>query len=193
MTVVTGILISLIVLAALVGGSSMLYRRWRRGLAVPGIDVGALAGRLTGERLRDLTVPWRVVLEVPRGRLSGVDNVIIGPPGIIAFISTTLTRPAVDQAPSAQLTATAAVTRGAIDELVGRVGQSCDLLVNVHWGGTDRTRPLVDELAHRHVAVDGPRLLEFIETLGEARLVSSQIDQLWQAVATGIGRSDPLM
>jgi hypothetical protein len=190
---VVGILISLAVLAVVVVVGSVLYRRWKKDLTAPsGVDVDAMAARLTGERLHRLGAPWRVVYEVPADRLGGIDHVLVGPPGVIAFVSSMSARPQPDGSPRAARTAAAAVTRRTVDELAARVGHICDLLVNVHWSTGDPKRPLADDVAHRLIAIDGQRLEEWIATMTDIQLVPAQIDLVWQAIVTGIGRSDPL-
>lgn len=89
------ITISLIVLIALIVGGYRMYRRYIDSMQVD-TDVRQVNGaRLTSERLQQLpSPPWRFVLEIAEDRLGGIDQVIIGPSGIIAVRTSMSDRPA---------------------------------------------------------------------------------------------------
>lgn len=159
-------------------------------------DAAALtaAVRLTSGALRTLGVPpWRVVYEIGPERLSGVEHVLIGPPGAFG-LATTIDPlpeprdPTVADDPVAL--ARSAMTRGGLDDALAKVGLSSAGLVVVHWGAPEGASPVVPGL--RGVFhVDGRRLADWASGL-DAVWSPTQVDLAWQAVVTSIGRPDPL-
>lgn len=180
-------------LAALIG-FYVWYRRKIKDLEVDtsGRPVGV--SRLTAERLRHLaSPPWRVVFEVGEQHLGPIDHVVVGPYGVLAIESLGIDRPTADlPIGHAQLVANAAVSRGDVDELAARVGARCQTLVRVYWGAPQPQLPAGVELAEGVIAVEGQRLNEWLVALPPGPLVPTQVDQVWQAMSTGIGRPDPL-
>jgi hypothetical protein len=188
-----GIVISLVVVAAVVIGAFALYKRYLRSLA-PDDRVRQVSGaRLTSERLHELpTPPWRIVYEIGEDRLGGVDHVVIGPSGIIAVATTMADRPAPDATADAHLVAAAAMLRSGVDDLARRAGMPCDTLAKVFWGAPQPGRPAAFESMHATLAVEGQRLTEWLATLPPGPFNAAQVDLGWQAIVTGIGRPDPL-
>ena len=115
------ITISLIVLAALIVGGYTAYRRYIASMQV-GSEARQINGaRLTSERLQQLpSPPWRFVLEISADRLGGVDQVMIGPCGIIAASTLMFGRPEDAETPDPQNMANAAVMRSPVDDLAER-------------------------------------------------------------------------
>jgi hypothetical protein len=187
------IAISLIVLIVLIVGGYTMYRRYISSMQVDS-DVRQVNGaRLTSERLQQLpSPPWRLVLEIGEDRLGGVDQVIIGPSGVIAVTTLMFDRPANAGTPDPQQMASAAMMRSPVDELAARAGLSCNTLAKIYWGAPQPERPAVLDSGLSTVAVEGQRLTEWLHTLPPGPLTPAQIDLAWQAILTGIGRPDPL-
>ena len=179
--------------AALIG-FYVWYRNKMKDMAVDVDDRPMPGARLTAERLRVLSSPpWRVVYEVGEKHLGPVDHVVVGPVGVLAIETMTTDRPSPDHAGvEAQLIANAAIARGDVDELAARVGSACKTLVRVYWGIPQPEWPAGFELVPGLIAVEGQRLSEWLVALPPGPLLATQIDQVWQAVSTGIGRPDPL-
>jgi hypothetical protein len=176
---------------------AFFYTWYRRKIAdlKPDSESRSFPGaRLTAERLRDLSSPpWRVVYEISERHLGPVDHVVIGPTGVIAIETLMLDRPQTTEGESnAQLTATAAIERGDVDDITRSVGVPCDLLAKVYWGAAQPEVPAAIQVTTGQVAVDGHRLVDWLVALPPGPLSGSQIDQVWQAVTTGVGRPDPL-
>lgn len=176
---------------------AFFYTWYRRKIAdlKPDSESRSFPGaRLTAERLRDLSSPpWRVVYEIGERHLGPVDHVVIGPTGVIAIETLMLDRPQTTEGESnAQLTATAAIERGDVDDITRSVGVPCDLLAKVYWGAAQPEVPAAIQVTTGQVAVDGHRLVDWLVALPPGPLSGSQIDQVWQAVTTGVGRPDPL-
>lgn len=175
-------------------GFYVWYRRKMKDMKVGG-DIRSLPGaRLTAGRLRDLaTPPWRVVYEVGDKHLGTVDHVVIGTNGVLAIQTMTTDRPIGGEAVAgAQIVANAAIIRGQVAEIVSRVGSDCRTLVRVHWGTPQPALPAGIEVVPGLIAVEGQRLVQWLVSLPPGPLQAAQIDQVWQAVTTGIGRPDPL-
>lgn len=188
------VIVPLLVATALLVLFYVWYRRKMAELK-PDADSRSLPGaRLTAERLRSLaSPPWRVVFEIGERHLGPVDHVVIGPTGVIAIETLMLDRPEVtDASTDAQLTATAAIERGDVDDITRAVGVPCDLLAKVYWGTAQPERPAAIQVTTGQVAVDGHRLIDWLVALPPGPLSESKIDQVWQAVTTGVGRPDPL-
>ena len=179
--------------AALVG-FYLWYRRKINDLKVNTDDRPIAGGRLTAEHLRGLSSPpWRVVFEIAEKHLGPVDHVVVGPLGVLAIETIATNRPsAADPVAEAQLIANAAITRGDVDELAARVGSGCKTLVRVYWGTPQPDAPAGTQLAPGLMAVEGQRLNDWLVSLPPGPLQAAQVDQVWQAVSTGIGRPDPL-
>lgn len=154
--------------------------------------------RLTSEHLHRLpSPPWRLVLEIDHPNLPDLDQVVIGPAGILAISTVIGDRPALDHPANdnpegARATATAAIMRAPIDDLVNIARLHCHQLVHVYWGAPEIDRPAALPIVHATVAVDGRRLDDWILSLPTDVLTPSQIDLAWHAITTGIGRPDPL-
>ena len=150
--------------------------------------------RLSADRLQHLTSPpWRVVYEVG-GKLGDIDQVVIGPTGVIAIETVVGDRPQHSGGPSTdpQRVANAALARVAVDELTQRVGVRCQLHAKVFWGVPQPTQPAGIEVATGQVNVEGQRLEEWLISQPPGPLSASQVDQVWQTIVVGIGRPDPL-
>jgi hypothetical protein len=175
----------------------LFYAWYRRKIAdlKPESDSRSLPGaRLTAERLRVLaSPPWRVVFEIGERHLGAVDHVVVGPAGVIAIETLMLDRPAIAEGGGdAQLTATAAIERGDVDDITRTVGVPCNMLAKVYWGSAQPDLPAAIEVTTGQVAVDGHRLIDWLIGLPPGPLSAAQTDQVWQAITTGIGRPDPL-
>ena len=175
----------------------MFYVWYRRKIAdlKPDVDGRSMPGaRLTAERLRQLaTPPWRVVYEIGVHHLGQVDHVVVGSMGVIAIETVMMDRPAI--APGSgtpQMTANAAIERGDVDDITRSVGVPCNVLARVYWGTAQPDLPAAIEVTTGQLAVDGHRLVDWLVGLPPGQLAPAQIDQVWQAVTTGIGRPDPL-
>ncbi len=176
----------------LVGGY-VAYRRYINSMQADTAVRQVNGARLTSERLQELpTPPWRFVLEIGEDRLGGIDQVVIGPGGVIAVATVMVDRPEHVGDPDAQQVAQAAMLRAPVDELVAAVGLSCQMLAKVYWGSPRPDEPAALDAGLHTVAVEGQRLQQWLQTLPPGPLTSSQVDQAWQAVLTGIGRPDPL-
>lgn len=188
------VLVPFIVSVAALVGFFIWYKRKIRDLDVNDSERPIPGGRLTAERLRSLaTPPWRVVFEIGERHLGSIDHVVIGPAGVLAIETVMIQRPTrIDAAAQAQLVATAAITRGAVDELAAAVGQECKTLVRVYWGEAQLDLPAGIELVPGLIAVDGHRLNDWLVSRPPGPLTPAHVDQLWQAISTGIGRPDPL-
>ncbi len=150
--------------------------------------------RLTSERLHHLSSPpWRVVFEVG-SHLGDVDHVVIGPTGVIAIQTVMTDRPDHDGIASHDpgRVASAAITRGDVDDITRRVGVPCSLLATVHWGTPLPDRPAADPVATGHVAVEGRRLEQWLIDRPPGPLTSEQVDRVWRSILVAIGRPDPL-
>jgi hypothetical protein len=194
-----GIVVPLVVLAVLLIGAYVWYRRSMTALK-PDEPKPVSGVRLTAETLHRLDSPrWRIVYEIGSA-LGGVDHVAIGPPGIIAITTILADRPTVERlvaaADDAQLTAEAAVERGPVDELARPAGVACRLSARVYWGSPDPDRPAFEEVAHGNHLVEGQRLTDWLTALDDPAaappISRAQIDLAWQAIVMGIGRPDPL-
>jgi len=186
------ILIPLLLLPVVVFGGFVLYRRALGRLETDADRPDVSGGRLTSEHLRRLSAPqWRVVYEIGADRLSGVDHVVVGPPGVVAIATVMADRPLGEVSTDPTLIAAAATMRGAVDELAGRAGLHCDLLAKVFWGSPQPTEPAARAITHGTVGIVGQRLDEWLASL-PAVLTGAQVDLGWQTIVTGIGRPDPL-
>ena len=187
------ILIPIAVLAVFLVGGFAWYRRKIDAIG-PGDAVLPSSARLTAERLRTLpTPPWHAVYEIAEGRVGTIDNIVIGPPGVIAITTVLGERPAPtdpDESPGA--IAQAALARADVTDLLTPFNGSCDTLATVFWGAAQPELPAAYRTTTGAVAVDGHRLTEWLMTLPPAPVATSQLDQWWQAVTVGIGRPDPL-
>lgn len=186
------ILVPLVVLPVLMLLAYTWYRRKMQELA-PDTDGRDSSGmRLTSERLREVpTPPTRVVYEI-RDRLGDVDHVVIAPSGVIAIETILADRPIETATDDPARVAAAAVARGDVDELARGGGASCELLAKVFWGTPQPDQPAARDVVHGTVAVEGQRLLEWLESLPDDVLDGGRIDLAWRAIVTGIGRPDPL-
>jgi hypothetical protein len=198
---------AIVVLAVLAAVGVVAVQRSRRAfkrLAEPTPDVTPAsdpaarhaAVRLTSGALNTLgSPPWRVVYEVTPDRLTGIEHVLIGPPGAFA-LTTTIdalpTPPPADAAADPVAVARAAMTRGGLDDALARVRLSSAGLVTVHWGGAGADAPAAVAGQHGVTHVDGRRLGEWVAGLDGAAWSAAQVDLAWQAVVTAIGRPDPL-
>ncbi len=176
----------------------LFYVWYRRKLAdmKPDADARSLPGaRLTAERLRQLaSPPWRVVYEINDRHLGAVDHVVVGPTGVVAIETLMLDRPEIaEDSGDPQLIATAAIERGDVDDITRAVGVPCHVLAKVYWGTTQPDRPAAIEVTNGLVAIDGHRLVDWLIGLPPGPLSATQVDQVWQAVTTGVGRPDPLV
>jgi hypothetical protein len=193
-----GIVVPLIVLAILLVGGAVWYRRSIADLR-PGEAIPISGVRLTAEALhRAPAPPWRVVYEVG-GALGDVDHVLVGPPGVVAITTIVADRPDPtklrDTSGDAILVSEAAVARGPLDELLRAAAASCDRWARVHWGTPDPGRPAADDLVHGSVLVEGQRIDEWLDAMAAdaaAPLDAARIDAIWRTVVIGIGRPDPL-
>lgn len=185
------IILPVIFLVAAIGGGYFAYRRYIDSISSTSDSRQVNGARLTSERLHTLGSPWRIVFEIGDDRLGGVDHVAIGPAGVIAISTLMIDRPDRVSDPDPQQIALAAMTRGPVDELVNRVGMSCNTLAKVYWGAPQPGLPAALENGLATIAVEGQRLEEWLLALPAGPLTASQIDLAWQAVLTGIGRPDP--
>lgn len=189
--IIGGVLVVLLVCGAV---ALVMYRR-RVTAGSDASGSGPPTGwRLTSDALGRLgTPPWRVVHELPDGVLGDVDHVLVGPIGVLA-ISTRLsplpsaTDGITDTDPSSL--AASAIARADLDEALATVGMGSDLLVDVHWGRNDSPEAAID-VGRDHVAVDGRRIGEWLESL-EPRLTPTLVDHAWRTIVTAAGRPDPL-
>lgn len=180
--------------ATLIIGGFVMYRRYITSLQADSEIRQINGARLTSETLQQLPAPpWRCILEISEDRLGGVDQVIIGPPGIIAVSTLMLDRPAGTETPDPQQMVSAAMMKSPVDELATRAGLSCDTLAKVYWGAPQPGRPAALDSGLATAAVEGQRLTEWLHTLPPRPLTQAQIDLAWQAILTGIGRPDPLI
>ncbi|MFK7917188.1 MAG: hypothetical protein AB8G14_03855 [Ilumatobacter sp.] len=188
------VLIPFILFVAALVGFYLWYKRKIRDMDVNDGERSLPGARLTAERLRALaSPPWRVVFEVGERHLGPVDHVVIGATGAIAIETLMIDRPLhAEAAQHAQLIANAAIARGDVDDLAASVGAQCKTLVRVYWGEPKPDEPAGVELAPGLIAVEGQRLNDWLVSLPPGPLLSAQVDQVWQAVSTGIGRPDPL-
>ncbi len=186
--------ISALAIACLMAAGFVVYRRKIEAMK-PDTDSRAISGaRVTAERLRGLSSPpWRVVYEVGSGTLGEVDHVVVGSMGAIAIETVFADRPT--EHPSsgeAERIALGAVLRGSVSDLTDLVGVPCELAVRIYWGSPQPDSPAAIEIAPGFVAVDGQRLVPWLQSLPDGALSPAQVDLGWQAVTTGIGRPDPL-
>ena len=126
-----GIIIPVAVLAVAIPVTlGVTRRRFKQVAAGIGPDLGHAtdpAVRLTSNALRVLgTPPWRVVHEIARQRLGGIDHVVIGPPGVLPIMTTIEPLPSApsegEHDPAA--VAEAAVLRGDVDSFGVRASGS---------------------------------------------------------------------
>jgi hypothetical protein len=197
MGVVFRIVIPLVIVAVAMGGFYTWYRRKMADMKPDEAGRSLPGARLTSERLRTMPhPPWRIVFEIGEKSLGNIDHVVIGPPGAIAIETIMADRPSAEaalaQSNRAQLMANAAITRGELDELTSRVGVSCNLLAKVYWGTPGVDVPAALDVTEGLVAIEGQRLEQWLMALPPGPLGPAQVDQVWQAVLTGIGRPDPL-
>lgn len=188
-----GIIVPLVIVAIVVPVVYVVVRDRLRTAGGSTDDVHRAGAVLTSAALRRLpSPPWRLIHEVPTGRLGGIEHVIVGPAGVFAVTAVfSPLPPPRDDPPSAVETADAAIIRGRLDDLLGPIRGRCDAHVVIHWGRTDAVEPAV-ELVHGVVAVDGRRLEEWAATLPGDRLAPAQVDLAWQTICLAIGRPDPL-
>lgn len=180
-------------IAALVG----FFVWYRRKIADMKLDIDERpipGARLTAESLRRLaSPPWRVVFEIGEKHLGSVDHVVVGLSGVLAIETLAADRPTGRaDAVEAQLVANAAIARGDVGEIAARVGSGCKTLVRVYWGTPQPESPAGVEIVPGLIAVEGQRLDEWLMERPPGPLQTGQVDQIWQAVTTGIGRPDPL-
>lgn len=190
------IVVFLLVIGAM-AAAYLWYRRKMADMVVDSTERALPGGRLTAERLADLkNPPWRLVFEVNGSALGSVDHVIVGPTGVIAVETLMVDRPTPstrDTNPNhAEVVAQSAIARSEVDELTRRVGVPCDLLARVYWGTPTPDRPAAEPITDGAVAVEGQRLVEWLMARPPGPLSTAQVDQVWQAILTGIGRPDPL-
>ena len=195
-----GILIPVLLIAVIVPvGVMWAHRRFKSPGDGADETTTAPGGRLTSNALRALAAPpWRVVYEIHRERLGGVEHVLIGPPGIFALITSMDAMPAAPDAdPDVHAIAGAAILRGGLDDALRRCAMVSDRLVMVHWGinGAGASPTSVDLLPGA-TAVDGRQIETWAAALcgrpDGSSLTPSQVDLAWQTVVTAIGRPDPL-
>lgn len=188
-----GILVPAVIIAAVVIGFFAWYRRKIASMAPTEAPVPS-GIRLTSERLRSLPhPPWRVVYEIAPERLDGIDHVVVGPPGAVAIRTVVGDRPApTGRNDDATAVAAAAVRRGPVDELATRAGGRCDHTLVVYWGTPDPDAAPAFETAIGEWAVEGQRLIAWLITLPPGSDDPVDVDAVWQAITTGIGRPDPL-
>ncbi|MCU0259843.1 MAG: hypothetical protein MUE78_02380 [Ilumatobacteraceae bacterium] len=189
-----GIIVPLLVLLIVVPLVLMYARRRMKDLE-GGIEPAPIPGaRLTSNALHAARLPgWRTVLEIAPGQLGDLDQVVIGPPGVLAVRTSMSPMPEpspVDPADAAT-TAAAAVARGPLDDVLRPYRLESLALVTVHW---DRPaeRPASVDTAYGAVAVDGHQLAAWLARHEGADLSPAQIDLAWQAVTRAVGRPDPL-
>lgn len=203
-----GIVIPLIALAILIPlawwAATKRLRAVTSGDRGANASAGSAGARLTSAALhRSVSPPWRVILEVPPGRLGDVEHVLLGPPGIFAV--STMLQPLPDAPtstadPSAKELAASAVARADLDDALATCALTSDALVVVHWGRIDAEHRTVEvglptvavEVGFATVAVDGNRLTDWMTSMEETRLSPPQIDLAWQTICRAIGRPDPL-
>ncbi|MGB3733359.1 MAG: nuclease-related domain-containing protein [Ilumatobacter sp.] len=188
------VLIPFVLSVAVLVGFAVWYRQKIKDLRLDSEDRPIPGARLTAERLRKLSSPpWRVVFEIGEKHLGTIDHIVVGPVGVLAIETIALDRPTGDTVVAeAQLVANAAIARGGVDDLAARVGGRCKTLVRVYWGTPQPDLPAGIELVPGLIAVDGQRLNDWLVALPPGPLEASQVDQIWQAASTGIGRPDPL-
>lgn len=188
------VLIPFLVSVAALAGFYLWYRNKIKDLTLDKDERPIPGARLTSENLRKLSSPpWRVVFEVGERHLGPIDHVVVGPNGVLAIETLAMDRPPDDlEVPTSRLVADAAIARGEVDDLTSQVGVRCETLLRVYWGTPQPDRPAGVELATGLVAVEGQRLAAWLVDLPPGRLQSAQIDQVWQTLAVGIGRPDPL-
>lgn len=179
------------------GGFYSWYRKKMADMDPSDGERSLPGARLTSERLRSMpNPPWRVVVEIGEKSLGSIDHVVIGPAGPIAIETIMADRPSLEatqaQNNAAQLMANAAINRGDLDDITSSVGVPCRLLAKVYWGTPVPDEPAGVNVTEGLVAVEGQRLAHWLMTLPPGSLTPAQIDQVWQAVLTGIGRPDPL-
>jgi hypothetical protein len=134
-----------------------------------------------------------VVYEISEQRLSGVEHVLIGPAGTFALQTSMEPLPgAAAERATAHGVARSAIVRGNLDDALQRCAMSSDGLVTIHWGAAGGDQPISIELHPGHSAIDGRKLGEWADSLGDSTLSHAQIDLAWQTVLTAIGRPDPL-
>jgi hypothetical protein len=195
--VVVRILIPLFIVMFVMAGFYWWYTKKMADMQ-PGDSERSLPGaRLTSERLRSMPhPPWRVVFEIGEKSLGNIDHVVIGPCGAIAIETIMADRPSLEaveaQSNAAQVMANAAITRGELDDVTSAVGVPCKLLAKVYWGTPVPDQPAGIAVTEGLVAVEGQRLEQWLMMLPPGSLGAAQVDQVWQAVLTGIGRPDPL-
>ncbi|MEP6299848.1 MAG: hypothetical protein ABJ382_21220 [Ilumatobacter sp.] len=189
-----GVLIPFVLSVAALVGFFVWYRRTMKDMTVDSESRPIPGARLTAARLRGLaSPPWRVVYEIGPKQFGAVDHVVIGPNGVLAIEPVTTDRPTEPSSlPAARLVADAAIARGAVADVASRVGSDCRTLVRVHWGVPQPELPAGIDVAPGLVAVEGQRLVEWLVALPPGPLGAAQVDQVWHAVTTGIGRPDPL-
>ncbi len=193
-----GIVVALSVLAVLLAGAFLWYRRSIAALR-PDTTKPVSCVRLTAEALhRAPSPPWRVVHEVG-GALGDIDHVLVGPTGVTAISTLVADRPRpqrlLDDRGEALLVSDAAITRGPLDELLRPINASCDRSAQVYWGAPDHRRLPAEQLVHASLLVEGQRIDEWlahdVEQTPEP-LDQHRIDTVWRTIVIGIGRPDPL-
>jgi hypothetical protein len=172
---------------------------WAKRYFKDGVDVReadvfvAPSDRLTSRSLRELeSPPWRIVYEIPHGKLNGIAHVLIGPAGVFALRTTMDPMPAPTRdEPDARAIGQSAIARGAVDDALRRCAMSTDRLVFVHWGVNEGSE-IATEVMPAVTAVDGRELHTWAKGLRNESLTASQVDLAWQTIVTAIGRPDPL-
>ena len=189
------IIIPVVLIVVIVPTAAIWAKKtFKDGSAVDADDeVVAPSDRLTSAALRDLsTPPWRVVYEVAPDRLNGIGHVLIGPAGVFALQTSMDPLPAEPNGDiDAKAIGQAAISRGGVDDALRRCAMTSDRLVVVHWGVHNGITMAVEPIPGV-IAVDGRRLGEWANGLGDDVLTPAQVDLAWQTVVTAIGRPDPL-
>ena len=189
------IIIPVVLIVVIVPTAAIWAKKtFKDGSAVDADDeVVAPSDRLTSAALRDLsTPPWRVVYEVAPDRLNGIGHVLIGPAGVFALQTSMDPLPAEPNGDiDAKAIGQAAISRGGVDDALRRCAMTSDRLVVVHWGVHNGITMALEPIPGV-IAVDGRRLGEWANGLGDDVLTPAQVDLAWQTVVTAIGRPDPL-
>ena len=191
-----GIIIPLLLITIVVPVGIAWAKTNLKGTAAGGGDepVVAPSARLTSNALRELPVPpWRVIYEIADEKLGGVGHVLIGPGGIFAMqTSLEPLPPAATGDPDPHDVARSAITRGPLDDALGRCAMASDRLVQIHWGVVEGPHAAAVETLPGTIAVDGRAIGTWVDSLPDDALTPAQVDLAWQTVLTSIGRPDPL-
>jgi hypothetical protein len=193
-----GIIVPLVLLVVVVPAVLLWARRRLR--ETDDAVVMPTGSRLTSSALLSLGPPWRVVPEIATDALGGIDQVLVGPPGVFAVTTTMAPRTRLDPARANARAADAAISRARLDDALVAAGSPPTSSVHVHWGRTadpdagTAAAPdagwSVDSPGVVHV--DGRRLLDWVASLDGTVVVDpGRVDAAWAAAATAIGRPDP--